>query len=80
MQELEDDLNKARDDADKQPNDANTIKLQKAKTKFLKTNLAAKRKVWRSKSGSLNLEKDTTALWKLTKSLNEEATRGATVT
>ena len=80
LQELEDDLNKARDDAEKEPNDGNTIKLQKAKAKFLKTKLIAKRKAWRSKTGSLNMEKDTTALWKLTKSLNEEATRGATVT
>ena len=80
LQELEDNLNKARDDAEKEPNDENTIKHQKAKAKFLKTKLAAKRKAWKNKTSSLNLEKDTTTLWKLTKSLNEEDTRGTTIT
>ena len=55
-------------------------KLHKAKAKVLKTMLATKRKAWGSKTGSLNLEKDTTALQKSTKSLNVEATGGTSVT
>ena len=80
MQELEEDPTKAGDKSEKEPNDVKTIKRQRAKAEFLKTKLAAKQKAWKSKTGSLNVEKDITALCKLTKSLNKEATRGATVT
>ena len=77
LQVLEDDLNEARE---KDASEASTIQLQQAKAKFLKTKLEAKRKSWREKTSSLNLEKDGKALWKLTKSLNEEDSRGSTIT
>ena len=77
---LEDELNEAREKAEKDASEASTIGLQQAKAKFLKAKLEAKRKSWREKTGSLNLEKDGKALWKLTKSLNEEDSRGSTIT
>ena len=80
LQVLEDDLNEAREKAEKDASEASTIQLQQAKAKFLKTKLEAKRKSWREKTSSLNLEKDGKALWKLTKSLNEEDSRGSTIT
>ena len=79
LQELEDDLNEARNKAEKEPSQTNTILLQQAKAKFLKTKLEAKRRSWREKTSSLNMRNDT-ALWKLTKSLNEEDSRGCTIT
>jgi hypothetical protein len=30
---------------------------------------------WREKTSKLNMEKDTTKLWRLTKALNDEGTR-----
>ena len=80
LQELEEDLNEARERAEKEPSQTNTIQLQHAKAKFLKTKLEAKRRAWREKTSSLNMEKDQTALWRLTKSLNEEDSRGSTIT
>ena len=80
LKELEDNLNEAREKAEKEPSQANTIQLQRAKAKFLKTKLEAKRRSWRQKTGELNMEKDQTALWRLTKCLNEEDSRGSTIT
>ena len=80
LQVLEDDLNEAREIAEKDASEASAIRLQRAKAKFLKAKLAAKRKSWREKTSSLNLEKDSKALWKLTKNLNEEDSRGSTIT
>ena len=77
---LEDELNEAREKAEKDASEASTIQLQHAKARFLKAKLEAKRKSWRAKTSSLNLEKDGKALWKLTKSLNEEDSRGSTIT
>ena len=76
LQVLEDDLNEAREKAEKDASEASTIQLQQAKAKFLKTKLEAKRKSWREKTSSLHLEKDSKALWKL----NEEDSRGSTIT
>ena len=79
LKELEDDLNEAREKAEKETSQTNTILLQKSKAKFLKTKLEAKRRSWREKTSTLNMRNDT-ALWKLTKSLNEEDSRGSTIT
>ena len=79
LKELEDDLNEAREKAEKEPSQTNTILLQQAKAKFLKAKLEAKRRSWREKTSTLNMRNDT-ALWKLTKSLNEEDSRGSTIT
>ena len=62
LQALEDDLNEARETAEKDPSEASTIGLQKAKAKFLRAKLEAKRKSWREKTSSLNMEKDGKAL------------------
>ena len=79
LKELADELKEARDKAEKEPSQTNTILLQKAKAKFLKTKLEAKRRSWREKTSTLNMRNDT-ALWKLTKSLNEEDSRVPTIT
>ena len=80
LKELEENMNEAREKAEKEPSQANTIQLQHAKAKFLKTKLEAKRRSWRQKTSELNMEKDQTALWRLTKSLNEEDSTGSTIT
>ena len=80
LKELEENMNEAREKAEKEPSQANTIQLQHAKAKFLKTKLEAKRRSWRQKTSELNMEKDQTALWRLTKCLNEEDSRGSTIT
>ena len=80
LQVLEDNLNEAREKAEKDASEASTIQLQQAKARFLKAKLEAKRKSWREKTSSLNLEKHDKALWKLAKCLNEEDSRGSTIT
>ena len=55
LQVLEDDLNEARDKAEKDPIHQSTIGLQQAKARFLKAKLDAIRKSWREKTSSLNL-------------------------
>ena len=80
LKELEDLLNEAREKAEKEPSQTNSIHLQQAKAKFLKKKLEAKRRSWREKTSSLNMERDEKALWKLTKCLNEEDSRGSTIT
>ena len=77
---LEDDLNVAREEAEKDASQESAIRLQCAKAKFLKAKVEAKRRSWREKTSSLNMEKDSKALWKLAKSLNEEDSRGSTIT
>ena len=56
--------------------------LQHTKARFLRYKLQARRKSWRNKTASLNLEKDGTCtkLWRLTKQLNNEGNGRATTT
>ena len=77
---LEDSLNEARKDAEDNPSQESAINLQRAKAKFLKAKLEAKRRSWREKTESLNFQKDGRKLWKITKQLNEEDSRGQKIT
>ena len=72
LQKAHDALNKAREEAEKSPGQANHIKLQKCKAEYKRKTIESKRKSWREKTASLNMEKDTTKLWRLIKALNEE--------
>lgn len=46
----------------------------------MRTKLESKRRSWREKTASLSMEKDATKLWRLTKVLNEESTKGEKIT
>ena len=55
------------------PSDQNTAEYSKARAEFTREKLLQTRKQWYEKTTSLNLEKDSSKLWSLTKVLNEEA-------
>ena len=59
-----------------------TITYEILRPRFLRYKLQARRKSWRNKTASLNLEKDGTCtkLWRLTKQLNNEGNGRATTT
>jgi ribonuclease HI len=73
-------LTKAREEAEQHPCQENNIKLQECKAKHLRTKLQSKRKSWQEKTASLNLEKDTRKLWKITKALNDEDNKEQKIT
>ena len=80
LQKAHDALTEARTEAENNPSQENNIRLQERKAKFLRTKLENKRQSWRKKTAGLNMEKDTSKLWKLTKALNEESTKGQKIT
>ena len=80
LQEDHDNLTRAREDAEANPSDENHIKLQHMKAKYLKTKLESTRRCWREKTGKLNMERDSSKLWKLTKALNDEGNRQQKIT
>ena len=80
LQELDDALSEARREAERNPSQENNIELQRAKAKFLKFSLQARRKSWREKTSSLNFEKDSRKLWNLTKRLNDESSNRRKIT
>jgi len=73
-------LTEAKTEAGNIPSQENNIKFHERKAKFLRLKLESKRKSWREKTANLNMEKDTTKLWKLTKALNDENTKGQKIT
>jgi len=72
LAKLQENLNKARDMMEKYPTDENVAEYNKIKTAYIKEKLTQTRKSWHEKTATLNLERDTTKLWNLTKTLNEE--------
>jgi ribonuclease HI/endonuclease/exonuclease/phosphatase family metal-dependent hydrolase len=80
LQELQDDLEAARKNAESTPSQENHIHLQETKARFLKEKLQAVRRSWREKTASLNMERDEEKLWKLTRQLNDEEPKGANIT
>ncbi|KAK7113996.1 hypothetical protein V1264_000134 [Littorina saxatilis] len=80
LQKTHDALTRMREEAETNPSQENNIKLQESKAKHLKTKLECKRRGWREKTAGLNMEKDTTKLWKLTRALNEEGNKGQKIT
>ena len=75
LQKAHDNLNIARDEAENNPGQANHIQLQRCKAEYIRKNLESKRKSWRETTENLNMEKDTTKLWRLVRALNEEGGR-----
>jgi ribonuclease HI/endonuclease/exonuclease/phosphatase family metal-dependent hydrolase len=80
LQTAHEELTKAREDAEKEPSQANNIRLQEKKAVYLKTKIESTRKSWREKTSALNLEKESTKLWRLTKSLNDESWKEPNIT
>ena len=72
-------LDLAREQAENNPSRENHIRLQKCKAEYRRLNLESKRKGWREKTASLNMEKDTNKLWKLVKSMNDEGNGQPTI-
>ena len=72
LETLHKNISQARNKRDRQPNIVNTIAHNKAKAVYYKKKNELQRQSWHQKTEQLNLEKDTTKLWKLTKSLNDD--------
>ena len=75
-----DELTTARNLADVAPSIENNTALKQANAKFIKTKNEARRSSWMKKTASLNMETDSTKLWRLTKQLNDEENRHAKIT
>nr|KAG5689418.1 hypothetical protein BaRGS_017936 [Batillaria attramentaria] len=80
LQTAHDNLTRAREEAEHSPNQENNTKLQQSKAQYLKTKLECIRKSWRDKTAKLNMERDTTKLWRLTRALNDEGIREQKIT
>nr|KAG5710141.1 hypothetical protein BaRGS_006660 [Batillaria attramentaria] len=80
LQRTHDELSKAREEAETNPSQDNNIKLQETKAKFLRKKSEAQRRSWREKTAGLNMERETTKLWRLTRALNDEGTKGQKIT
>ena len=72
-------LTTARNIADVAPSIEYNTALKKTNAKFIKTRNEAKRSSWMKKTASLNMETDDNMLWCLTKQLNDEENRHATI-
>ena len=72
LQELHNAVSKLREIMEYCPTDENTQAHNKAKAKYTRQKRPQTRAAWYEKSSSLNSEKDTCKLWKLTKLLNED--------
>ena len=79
MQEAEENLTRAREE-EENPSDESNIHLKEANAKFPKTKLEATRSSWTEKTSTLDMEKEGGKVWRLTKAMNEEETKGAKVT
>ena len=80
LEELHQRVSLAREEMEDNPTDQNVIAHNKVKAEYIKAKTEHVRKSWYERTESLNLEKDTTQLWNLTKTLNEEQpSRGRTV-
>ena len=74
------DLSDARKTAETNPSTENNIALKLASAKFTKTRNEARTKSWMKKTADLDMEKDDTKLWHLTRQLNDESTRQTKIT
>ena len=72
LQELHSTASRLREKMESCPTDENTAAYNKAKAEFTRQKLQQTRAAWHEKTSSLNMEKDTGKLWKLTKLLNGE--------
>ena len=72
LQELHSTASRLREKMESCPTDENTAAYNKAKAEFTRQKLQQTHADWHEKTSSLNMEKDTGKLWKLTKLLNGE--------
>ena len=72
LDELHTELSAHRENMEMNPTDENIILHNKTKAAFTREKKKSMRHSWHEKTASLNLEKDTTKLWNLTKTLNGE--------
>ena len=72
LQQFHENVSNARNEMEMEPSDANKIEHNRQLAIFKKEKLKLIRNSWKEKISSLNFEKDTTKLWSLTKSLNED--------
>ena len=66
--------------AEEQPTQENNIALKAATAKHKQTIIQETKKSWHEKTENLNLDKDGSKLWRLTKVLNDEPNRSAPIT
>ena len=80
LKRMDEELSACRRESETNPSQDNHNHLQHTKARFLRYKLQASWKSWINKTASLNLEKDGTKLWRLTKQLNDEGNGRATAT
>ena len=72
LQELHETVSELRDQMEQCPTDENVAAHEEAKEIFAQQKLQQTREAWHEKTSSLNMEKDSYKLWKLTKLLNDD--------
>ena len=65
-------LDQAREKMESSPTNANVEAYSKAKAQYTRARTQATRNSWHDKTASLNMEKDMTGLWNLTRTLNND--------
>ena len=80
LQKMEDDLSEARNKVEEEPTEENNIALKAATAKHKQTLIQETRKSWHVKTENLNLDKDDSKLWRLTKILSDETNRSTRIT
>ena len=65
-------LDQAREKMESSPTNANVEAHSKAKAQYTRARTQATRNSWHEKTASLNIEKDMTGLWNLTRALNND--------
>ena len=78
LRKLHEDVTAARDEAEKDKSTEKHIYYQKCKAKYLKKKLENKRCAWRQKTSNLDMN-NSSKLWKLIKSLNDEGGASNTI-
>ena len=73
LEQLHEKLDSAREDMEQSPTPENIQRHHSARESFNQQKKAETQRSWNEKTSSLNMEKDTTKLWNLTKTLNEDA-------
>ena len=79
LKDLEDEVNKCRQEVEENPTIQNNITLKATTAKYRKEYNKTARINWKEKTESLNFDRDGNKLWKLTKALNDETTRMAQI-
>ena len=72
LQELEDDVEMARTEAELHPTVQNNIALKASAAKCKKTYIQAARTSWRQKTSELNMDREGKKLWNLVRAMNDE--------